>query len=98
MNRSHSRPVGATSPAAESAARVAGAIQGLLAAPGITVADVGRVLAAKPIDVVRWRRGGGVPSYRRAEVEDRLARTRVVVDPDTGKNALALGAAGGPDV
>ena len=90
VNRAHSRPPGAARPAAEAGARVAGALAGLLAHQGVTVAAIAQALGVREIDVVRWRRGQPIPSYRRAEVEGRLARLRVVPDEETGRSRLEL--------
>ncbi len=90
VDRSHSRPVGAPSPAAESGRRTAGLISRLLAAKGVTVADVARALGVRPVDIGRWRRGTPIPGYRRAELESRLERLEVVSDEETGRPVLRL--------
>jgi hypothetical protein len=58
---------------------------------GIRVADVARALGVRGIDVARWRRGQPVALYRREDVEKKLARLRVEVDPVTGINTLVSG-------
>lgn len=90
-DRSHSRPPGAASPAADSAGRVASLLESLLAAPGITVADVARALGVRPVDVARWRRGQPISSYRRAELEARIRGLEVVTDSETGAPSIAAG-------
>jgi hypothetical protein len=90
VDRAHARPQGASSPAAESARRTAARLEALLAAKGITVADVALALGVRSIDVARWRRGQPIPAYRRAELEARIERLEVVDDPATGERFLRL--------
>jgi len=90
VDRAHSRPAGAPSPAAESGRRTAFHIARLLATKGITVADVAHAPGVRPIDIGRWRRGTPIASYRRVELESRLERLEVVFDEETGRPSPRL--------
>lgn len=90
VDRAHSRPAGAPSPAAESGRRAAGFIARLLATRGVTVADIAHAVGVRPVDIGRWRRGSPIPGYRRAELESRLGRLEVVFDEESGRPSLRL--------
>jgi len=78
VNRAHRKPVSAPRPAAESAERVSGMLERLLARRGVSVTLVAKALGVRGLDVARWRRGQPVPSYRRDEIEDKISRLDVV--------------------
>jgi hypothetical protein len=53
-------------------------LERLLALPGVTVSLVAKALGVRGLDVARWRRGQPIPSYRREDLEDRIARLALV--------------------
>jgi hypothetical protein len=89
-DRAHARPLARPEgPAAASAARVSAALERVLGR-GITVTDVALALGVRGIDVARWRRGQPVPRYRRDEMEEKIARLRVVEDPESGARSVVV--------